>query len=664
MKMYIIKRSSEGSLHGSYSAEQACVTCTEMGTRQVMMDDTLNRTGAEITAVKGEQTMRDDVSGVPGETRLSPSQETVAAYGDIPVAYAVFDVDIDAGAAKATDSRYVFVNEEYGRACSRGIERLIGVSHLEVGAIDKAEWLDKCYRVVANGETVQGFEYNQLVRDWISYTLAPSAVEGHCIYAFMVAAIDEQQHKQLMASADMRTTGFISVLLGTLSAEESYDAAMDGVLKMMSEVIQAERLMIFECGEQDTKVTFELLRDGGSSQLGTVYNLSSKVLEKWFEPSKGSSVVLVPDIAILERFSLPLFEWCQSSGITSVMAAPFYSDGGIVGFLGAYNYQLDEAIDLNMLFEAISSFIGARIENRRLIENLKWAGNHDVLTNLLNRRGSQMAIGELFAEHPRGPFALILVDLDDFKRTNDVFGHNAGDEALRSVAKTLVHELPDDAVISRNGGDEFLALLSGEDALQVDDLVESLSQKELSYEFEGVRHLVTMSIGYACYPEQADNRKELFSRADAALYSVKLAGKAGYEKFRDETNDRHRAQLGFSVRDIMDNVPYPIAVCRAGGEYDILFISNELAMMFGFDGMYDIMRSSGGALAGVMHPADRDRVFMTLAQRSHDNLDEDAPIGFRALTKAGDVKNVRVHARHVGIEGVGGVFYVLVDFVS
>ena len=181
-------------------------------------------------------------------------------------------------------------------------------------------------------------------------------------------------------------------MLSKLSAEQSYHAAMNEMLEMMSEVIHADRLSVFECEGNRTINTFERVVDGVEPKLGQVTSATRELLSYWFRNVTKDSVVLVPNVSVIERVSPPLYAWCRASGADSLLAAPFFIDGEIVGFLGAYNYQFDETIDLNRLFEAVSTFIAARIENRQLIDSLRQASSHD--TNVENKAKIEASIAE------------------------------------------------------------------------------------------------------------------------------------------------------------------------------------------------------------------------------------------------------------------------------
>lgn len=577
---------------------------------------------------------------------------------DLPLPCAVFEVDVDVSAGVAVDSRYVYATEEYCRAISRDVEGIVGRSYLEIGEGDKSAWLEQCYRVVACGETVNGFGYDSLVRDWTCFTLAPSAMAGCCVYTFMRMAVDDQQRKQLMATADAKTSLFISEMLSELAAEQSYPAAMNGMLRKMSEIIHTDRLSVFECNGDQTTITFERLSTGVESQLGWSFTVTREMLSYWFRNVTRDRVVLVPNVSIIQRVSEPLYKWCRYSGVNSLLAAPFFSDGEIVGFLGAYNYRIDDTVDLNRLFEAVATFIAARIENRQLIDSLKQASTHDTLTGLLNRRGSRAAIEELLAAGPGTRHVLALMDVDDFKRVNDIYGHDAGDEALRAMARTLKRVFPPDAIVSRNGGDEFLVMLSGDAAEETHSLLSRLTHNGVEFDFEGERHQLTVSVGYARYPEQASDMRRLLSAADAALYAVKLSGKAGFREYAPNEAGHTRLKLGFSAHDILEGAPYPLLVSMADDQGEILFASNELARLLGYNGIYDLMRTTGGLYAGIVHPSDRERVRMTIEQVSQCAKGcSTETFALCMMAKDGSIQKVHASFQFVEIEDTGRVLY-------
>lgn len=451
-------------------------------------------------------------------------------FGDVPAAYAVIHAELDHEAKRATRTFFAYASQEYCRLADCSPEELMGASHLEVVKSEFKEWTENCYRAIVNGETVNGVDFSPLTQSWVSYNIAPSPIENCCVFAFV--PIDEQQWQSRM-SLDAKTSRVVSDLLATLAGETDYDTAMNGMLELIAGVLPADRLSVYVCNDVGSLNAFERCVEGVQSQVGTKTAMSKAVLKMWFNSVSKEPIVLVPDTAVIARFSQPLYEWCVETDVHNLLAAPFYSEGEIVGFLGAYNYTLDGTVDIARVFSVLSSFVGARMDNHRLIEDLAWASSHDPLTNLLNRRGARLLINDFIAANPDLSLALGLADLDDFKSINDRFGHAAGDSALEAMGASLMGAFPEGAILSRMGGDEFLIALTGDDALQADRLFEGFAATQLEYEDEeaGVTRPLMASVGYACFPVQEGGFRDMFARADKALYAMKNSGKSGCMKY-------------------------------------------------------------------------------------------------------------------------------------
>jgi len=185
--------------------------------------------------------------------------------------------------------------------------------------------------------------------------------------------------------------------------------------------------------------------------------------------------------------------------------------------------------------------IGLDISDQRLAEeHLGWLALHDPLTGLLNRRG--------FLERARGlvtagnHFALMILDLDQFKDINDLKGHHQGDRLLQQVSKVLRAELRQSDVIARLGGDEFGILLPGGDQPSVELAARRCCNAlhllpPLDAE---INVAVTTSIGIVLFPQQGNNVDELLANADIALYQAKAGGRNGWHIFDGDSIHRTR----------------------------------------------------------------------------------------------------------------------------
>ncbi|WP_349922476.1 putative bifunctional diguanylate cyclase/phosphodiesterase [Aeromonas veronii] len=173
------------------------------------------------------------------------------------------------------------------------------------------------------------------------------------------------------------------------------------------------------------------------------------------------------------------------------------------------------------------------ITDRKLEElehrHLAW---HDSLTGLLNRYGLMKSL-EAYCGIG-GRFALVFMDLDNFKLVNDNYGHKAGDRLLERVAGRLKQICPRDVELARLGGDEFTALVplnqASERAQEVADLM--LSQMSKPLQLSGLPEVtIGGSIGIAIYPDDADDGDNLITRADMAMYQAKQMGRLRWQRF-------------------------------------------------------------------------------------------------------------------------------------
>ena len=169
------------------------------------------------------------------------------------------------------------------------------------------------------------------------------------------------------------------------------------------------------------------------------------------------------------------------------------------------------------------------LENVRLHRLVARQASTDGLTELANRREFEDSLANEISRAERfgGSLALILADLDSFKQVNDRFGHQAGDEVLRTFADILRETVRDIDVAARYGGEEFAILLPQTDIAGAERLAERLRgavETRPTAHAQGIPVVVTSSFGVASFPE-AETAPGLFAAADEALYRAKRAGK-------------------------------------------------------------------------------------------------------------------------------------------
>lgn len=198
------------------------------------------------------------------------------------------------------------------------------------------------------------------------------------------------------------------------------------------------------------------------------------------------------------------------------------------------NDYLMRPVDRNELIARVSTQIRKKRYQDRLRENLRASMELaivDPLTKLNNRRFLNTQLTALLREDVRrdAPLSMLVLDLDHFKRVNDVFGHDAGDDVLRECAERLRTLVRGIDIVARFGGEEFVIAMPDTDAFaasRVAERIRDLIDKKPFHVAGGEKKLhVTVSIGVATTGRGADDADSLFKQADAALYEAKRAGR-------------------------------------------------------------------------------------------------------------------------------------------
>ena len=192
------------------------------------------------------------------------------------------------------------------------------------------------------------------------------------------------------------------------------------------------------------------------------------------------------------------------------------------------------------------------------------SAQHDFLTGLPNRMLLNDRVSQAIALAPRHTkkVAVLFLDLDGFKHINDSLGHPIGDKLLQSIAKRLVDCVRASDTVSRQGGDEFVVLLSeveqSEDAaitarrmLQAVAEAHSIDQHDLH---------VTTSIGVSVYPDDGLDAETLIKNADTAMYQAKENGRQSYQFFKPAMNVRavERQSIEESLRRALERQEFAL----------------------------------------------------------------------------------------------------------
>lgn len=214
-----------------------------------------------------------------------------------------------------------------------------------------------------------------------------------------------------------------------------------------------------------------------------------------------------------------------------------------------------------LILALLTSVLDARLESQtaKLARSLADANSkltqqtlHDNLTKLANRGFLEDRLKQMLADATRekNRFAIMFIDLDDFKTINDSLGHHTGDLLLIEVAARIRNSLREQDTVARLGGDEFVVLIEiidPEDAAPVaNKLVNIINQP---FQINGYDFCISSSIGVAIFPEDGVTDHDLLVNADSAMYHAKNTGRASYRFFETSMNTNAHNQLQF-IQDL------------------------------------------------------------------------------------------------------------------
>jgi diguanylate cyclase (GGDEF)-like protein len=205
----------------------------------------------------------------------------------------------------------------------------------------------------------------------------------------------------------------------------------------------------------------------------------------------------------------------------SIIIVPLLVEGVPIGTLnvGRMGEQASFAVNEFELTKLFASQASIALQNAEAHGAVRVRADQDALTGLRNHGAFQRELGA--AVDAGAPFAVLMLDLDEFKTFNDAMGHPAGDDLLTVVAEAMAGATRDGDRLYRYGGDEFAAILPGADRMVAHDVAERIRHAVSDRPASIVGPAVTVSAGVACYPDDGRSKDDLMAVADRSLYLVK-----------------------------------------------------------------------------------------------------------------------------------------------
>lgn len=297
------------------------------------------------------------------------------------------------------------------------------------------------------------------------------------------------------------------------------------------------------------------------------------------------------------------------------------------------------------------------LDERRV--ELKELANKDGLTKLYNRYGFDEMAEKMISKNPKEHCVAVLLDVDDFKLINDMYGHAYGDKVLISLSENMQKFFPSSALLGRNGGDEFCILLPNCTMEEVKESLIEFTKTPKTFSYKGQTYSFCISLGYAEYPNNAIERSQLMRCADTALYEVKLHGKNGCKAYQEGFQSGVRKQLGFVLNDISENLPGAFIIYRADKEDDEIFYANkEFLDMAGYENLDAFFNGTKKSFRNLIRE-DQQKAVETSIWNQIESGSKNDYIHYQLRRQDGTYIPVLDQGRIVESERFGRVFYVL-----
>src|SRR5919201_1420179 len=320
-------------------------------------------------------------------------------------------------------------------------------------------------------------------------------------------------------------------------AEQSLDALLERIADTLSELVPYDTITIYEADVKPGELVPVLARDQWAEKILDDTITIGEGITGW--AAQHREAVLV-DQAHLDPRMKPV-PGTPPDEPEALMCIPLIARGAIKGTLNLY--RLGESASFNEVeFEVAKRFGDAAalaLDNAQIRARLEHQAQTDSLTGLYNHRAFHDRLRQELqrASRSHDSVALLMLDIDDFKRVNDVYGHGTGDEVLRSLAATLRGAVRGSDVVCRLGGEEFGVILPGCDEALA--LASAERVKEALSTFEGeAAGSITISVDVAYGPQPAMNTPELVACAGTAMMTAKARGKNQIVVFGSEPAER------------------------------------------------------------------------------------------------------------------------------
>ena len=424
---------------------------------------------------------------------------------DLPDACCVFQVVTDPFGT-VRDMLFLFANEKYASLVGKPSAELIGATYYSTVSNRDEDWIRLSYQAAIMRQSVINRTYNTQFNKWFEFWAVPVFKKGFC--AFIIHDVTAEKRKEDTKEITTKSNNVIIECAKALSAGD-FKKGIKAALKILGTTLKADRAMIIENNKGEIGEIVEWSdRVNGTGLPSRKEFEQYDIFTMWNKQMCGENIIIIEDTLLVNVKNQQAYAGMLSGKVSNYVLAKLTDKNTIIGYLLVDNISRETDVNIKEVVESVAIFISEEVRNYILQSEMLYMSEHDILTDVGNRKAFNSKIGML--EGMDISVGICFVDINGLKSVNDEMGHEAGDNVIKEASEAIA-SIFKKKYCYRIGGDEFVVVMPQVSEGTFAQHVERLRKKSKK---------ISMAIG-SVWSEKCLDVEELVNIADKNMYADK-----------------------------------------------------------------------------------------------------------------------------------------------
>ena len=424
---------------------------------------------------------------------------------DLPDACCVFQVVTDPFGT-VRDMLFLFANEKYASLVGKPSAELIGATYYSTVSNRDEDWIRLSYQAAIMRQSVINRTYNTQFNKWFEFWAVPVFKKGFC--AFIIHDVTAEKRKEDTKEITTKSNNVIIECAKALSAGD-FKKGIKAALKILGTTLKADRAMIIENNKGEIGEIVEWSdRVNGTGLPSRKEFEQYDIFTMWNKQMYGENIIIIEDTLLVNVKNQQAYAGMLSGKVSNYVLAKLTDKNTIIGYLLVDNISRETDVNIKEVVESVAIFISEEVRNYILQSEMLYMSEHDILTDVGNRKAFNSKIGML--EGMDISVGICFVDINGLKSVNDEMGHEAGDNVIKEASEAIA-SIFKKKYCYRIGGDEFVVVMPQVSEETFAQHVERLRKKSKK---------ISMAIG-SVWSEKCLDVEELVNIADKNMYADK-----------------------------------------------------------------------------------------------------------------------------------------------